>query len=114
MKKNKNQLTNYLRNILSSVVGEYHSHLYTEYNLINEDTEKRIDEHVELSHKPSSGDVIHCTDSIYQSEHGCEAIEVTLDKGITLRELQDLKEGIHNTMSVGVDNETGRLYISIW
>ena len=69
MKKNKNQLTNYLRNILSSVVGEYHSHLYTEYNLINEDTEKRIDEHVELSHKPSSGDVIHCTDSIYQSEH---------------------------------------------
>ena len=49
-----------------------------------------------------------------KSKHGCEAIEVTLDKGITLRELQDLKEGIHNTMSVGVDNETGRLYISIW
>ena len=49
-----------------------------------------------------------------KSQYGCEAIDVVIDGGITLRELQDLKEGIHNTMSVGVDDDSGRLYISIW
>lgn len=29
-------------------------------------------------------------------------------------DLKNLKEGIHNTMSVGVDEETGKLYVSIW
>lgn len=50
-----------------------------------------------------------------KSKYGCEAIEVVIDeKSITLRELQDLKEDIHNTMSVGIDEETGKFYISIW
>jgi len=50
-----------------------------------------------------------------QSVHGCEAIEVVIDEtSITLRELEDLKEDIHNTMSVGIDKETGKFYISIW
>ncbi|MGG5486290.1 hypothetical protein [Gaetbulibacter sp. PBL-D1] len=52
---------------------------------------------------------------VYQeSKYGCEAIEAIIDRGITLRELQDIKEGIHNTMSVGVDDESGKLYVSIW
>ena len=49
-----------------------------------------------------------------KSEYGCEAIEATIDKSISFGELERLKEGIHNTMSVGVDNESGKLYVSIW
>ena len=49
------------------------------------------------------------------TKYGCEAIEVVIDdKSISFRELEDLKEGIHNTMSVGIDKDSGKLYISIW
>lgn len=50
-----------------------------------------------------------------KSKHGSEYVEVVIDEqSISLRELEDLKEGIHNTMSIGIDKVSGKLYISIW
>lgn len=76
-----------------------------------ENTQKAIDRFTELFVDEHHNGKITVHD---QSKYGSEGVEVILDKPVNFQDLKFLKDGIHNTMSIGVDKESGKLYISIW
>ncbi len=76
-----------------------------------ENTKKAIERFKELFENEHHNGVITVHD---QSKYGSDGVEVVIDKPVSFQDLKFLKEGIHNTMSVGVDPDTGKLYVSIW
>lgn len=48
---------------------------------------------------------------INENQHGSDGVVIYTD-AISLRELNDLKRGIHNTMSLS--SQDGKLRISVW
>lgn len=49
----------------------------------------------------------------YENQYGCDAIVITTDKTIHLRDLKNLIEGIGNSISIREDDE-GRLRVAVW
>lgn len=48
-----------------------------------------------------------------EDQYGCAAIVITTDETIHLRDLNNLTEGIGNSLTIRVDDE-GRLRVAVW